>query len=203
LTARVGGTAFTHAWFSDWFCARYDDSVSWGSEIRSAGGKHMFGREAVAGSLVVLLMSAGAASAGDKEPTAIVEIGGAGEWSFTDHAGRFGPTAAVEVTPIPEWLEIEAGVTSLFSRGGTEWSADLVLKKPFTLSDKVEFMVGIGPEWKINTGSVAAEGVLDFMFWPTADRKLGWFLEPSYSYDLGSSHEKSLGLSAGILIPIP
>ncbi len=157
----------------------------------------------VVGSLAVLLTLAGAASAGEKEPTAIVEIGGAGDWSFTDHAGRFGPTVAVEVTPIPEWLEIEAGVTSLFGRGGTEWSADLLFKKPFTLSDKVEFMIGAGPEWNIKTGSVAAEVALDFMFWPTADRKLGWFLEPSYSYDLGSSHEKSLGLSAGILIPIP
>jgi hypothetical protein len=163
----------------------------------------MVAREVVVGSLAALAMLAGAAFAGEKEPTAIVEIGGAGEWSFTDRAGRFGPTVAVEVTPIPEWLEIEAGVTSLFGRGGTEWSADLLFKKPFTLSDKVEFMVGAGPEWNIRTGSVAAEAVLDFMFWPAPDRKLGWFLEPSYSYDLGSSHEISLGLSAGILIPIP
>jgi hypothetical protein len=166
-------------------------------------GRHVFGRRVVAGALATLLMLAGAAFAGEKEPTAIVEIGGAGEWSLTDHAGRFGPTVAVEVTPIPEWLEIETGITSLLGRGGTEWSADLLFKKPFTLSDKVEFMIGAGPEWKINTHSVAVEGVLDFMFWPTADRKLGWFLEPSYSYDLGSSHEKSVGLSAGILIPIP
>ena len=162
----------------------------------------MDGRWVVAGSLA-LLMLAGVAFAGEKEPTAIVEIGAAGEWSFTDHAGRLGPTVAVEVTPIPGWLEIEAGVTSLFNHGGTEWSADLLFKKPFTLSDKVEFMVGAGPEWNLKTGSVAVEGVLDFMFWPTADRKLGWFLEPSLSYDLGSSHEKSLALSAGILIPIP
>src|ERR1700722_4859788 len=159
-------------------------------------------RWVVAGSLA-LLMLAGAAVAGEKEPTAIVEIGAAGEWSLTDHAGRVGPTAAVEVTPIPEWLEIEAGVTSLFNHGGTEWSADLIFKKPFTISDKVEFMVGAGPEWNLKTGSVAAEVALDFMFWPTADRKLGWFLEPTYSYDLGGSHEKSLALSAGILIPIP
>ena len=164
----------------------------------------MFGREAVAGSLVVLLMSAGAASAADKEPTAIVEIGGAGEWSFTDRAGRVGPTVAVEVMPIPEWLEIEAGVSSLFGRGGTEWSADLVLKKPFTLSDKVEFMVGMraGMEdqhrdrLRRRACSTSCPG-------RPRDRKLGWFLEPSYSYDFGSSHEKSIGLSAGILIPIP
>jgi hypothetical protein len=162
----------------------------------------MDGRWVVAGSLA-LPMLAGTAVAGERESSAIVEIGAAGEWSLTDHVGRVGPTAAVEVTPIPEWLEIEAGVTSLFSHGGTEWSADLIFKKPFTLSDKVEFMVGAGPEWNLKTGSVAAEVALDFMFWPTADRKLGWFLEPTYSYDLGGSHEKSFALTAGILIPIP
>jgi hypothetical protein len=162
----------------------------------------MVGHRVAARSLA-LLMLADTAFAGEKEPTAILEIGAAGEWSFTDHAGRLGPTVAVEVTPIPEWLEIEAGVTSLFNHGGTEWSADLIFKKPFTISDKVELMVGAGPEWNLKTGSVAAEVALDFMFWPTADRKLGWFLEPTYSYDLGSSHEKSVALSAGILIPIP
>jgi hypothetical protein len=163
----------------------------------------MVAREMVAGALAASLSCLGAACAAEKEPTAIVEIGGAGEWSLTDHAGRFGPAVSVEVTPIPEWLEIETGVTSLFGRGGTEWSADLLFKKPFTLSDKVEFMVGVGPEWKITTGSIAAEVAVEFMIWPTADRKLGWFVEPTYSYDLGSSHEKSLGLTAGITIPIP
>jgi hypothetical protein len=28
---------------------------------------------------------------------------------------------------------------------------------------------------------IAGEIAADFMFWPTPDRKLGWFLEPSYS----------------------
>ena len=108
----------------------------------------------------------------------------------------------MEFAAIPEWLEIETGVTSLFRRGGTEWSADLLFKKPFDLSDKVEFMVGGGPEWNLKTGSIAAEVALELSFWPTADRKLGWFLEPTFSYDLGASHEKSFALTAGILIPI-
>jgi hypothetical protein len=163
----------------------------------------MVAREAVLGLLAALLTFAGAASAQEKkEPTAIVEIGGGGEWSLTDRAGRVGPTAAVEFTVVPEWLEVETGISSLFGRGSTEWSADLLFKKPFTLSDQVEFMIGAGPEWKISGRSVAAEVALEFMFWPTEDRKLGWFLEPTYSYDLGSSHEKSLGLNAGITIPI-
>ena len=163
----------------------------------------MVGREVAAGSLATLLIFAGAAWAEDKEPTAIVEIGGATEWSLTEGGTKLGPTVAVEFTPIPNWLEIEAGVTSLFGRGQTEWSADLLFKKPFTLSDKVEFMVGVGPEWKITSKSVAAEAVLDFMFWPGPERKVGWFLEPSYSYYFGSGHETSLGVSVGLLIAIP
>jgi hypothetical protein len=163
----------------------------------------MVGRGVAAASLATLLLFAGTAWADEKEPTAIVEIGGVTESSLTEGGTKFGPTVAVEFTPIPNWLEIEVGVSSLFGRGQTEWSADLIFKKPFTLSDKVEFMIGVGPEWKIDSKSVAAEAVLDFMFWPTPDRKFGWFLEPTYSYDFGSGHEKSLGASVGLLIAIP
>jgi hypothetical protein len=163
----------------------------------------MVGRGVAAGSLAALLLFAGAAWADEKEPTAVVAIGGVTEWSLTEGGTKSGPTVSVEFTPIPNWLEIEIGVSSLFGRGQTEWSGDLIFKKPFTLSDKVEFMIGIGPEWKISSKSVAAEAVLDFMFWPGPERKIGWFLEPTYSYDFGSGHEKSLGGSVGLLIAIP
>jgi hypothetical protein len=155
--------------------------------------------------LAVLLLLAGAAHAEDKEkePSAIIELGGAGEWSLRDGGFGLGPTAAVEVTPFKDWLEIEAGLTSLFSSGRPEWSTDLLFKKPFTLSKTVEFMVGVGPEWNLTTGKVAAEFALDFMFWPTPDRKFGWFLEPTYSYALSKDHEQSLSVSIGLLIAIP
>jgi hypothetical protein len=161
------------------------------------------------GLIAALLLFAAKAQAGEKEPSAVVEIGGAGEWGLNDGGSSFGPTAAVEFTPIKNWLEIEAGVTSLFSRGRTEWDTDFVFKKPFTLSPTVEFEPGIGPEWMHTTGggrttdSIAAEAVLDFMFWPTRDRKFGWFLEPSYSYSFSRGHEQSLGASIGLLIAIP
>jgi hypothetical protein len=86
-------------------------------------------------------------------------------------------------------LEIEAGVTPLFASGHTEWGTDLLFKKPFTLSDTVEFMIGAGPEWLHRMGggklanSLAGEAVLDFMFWPLPERKFGWFFEPAYGYD--------------------
>jgi hypothetical protein len=151
---------------------------------------------------------AGTALAEDKEPFAVVEFGGAGEWGLPNGGASLGPTAAVEFTPIKNWLEIETGVTSLFSRGQTEWGTDFVFKKTFDLSPTVELAPGIGPEWNHTTGggrttnSIAGEAVLEFMFWPTPARKFGWFLEPSYSYDFGKG-QQSLGVSAGLLIAIP
>lgn len=144
-----------------------------------------------------------------KDPAAIVELGGAASYSIGEGAASFGPTAAVEVTPVEKWLELEAGVTTLFARHSTEWSADLLFKKPWTLSKKVEFMAGIGPEWVhskaygVVTNSVAGEAVLDFMFWPSPKRKFGWYLEPGYEYNFGRGHERSIGISAGLLIAIP
>jgi hypothetical protein len=144
----------------------------------------------------------------DKEPAAIVEIGGAGDWGLRG-GSSLGPTIAAEVTPIENWLELESGVTTLFSHGQTEWDADFLFKKPYTLSDTVEFMFGVGPEWThtITEGktvdSIAGEAALDFMFWPWANRKYGLYLEPSYDYGFGRGHEQSLGISGGLLIPVP
>ena len=157
--------------------------------------------------LTVALLFAAAARAGEKEekePTLIIELGGVGEGDFSGKPGS-GPSAAVEFTPIKGWLEIEAGIAPMFSSGQTEWDADLLLKKPFTLSRQVEFMIGAGPELKFSREGtkLAGEIAADFMFWPTADRKLGWFVEPAYAYTFSKGHEQSLGVTAGLLIPIP
>jgi hypothetical protein len=144
----------------------------------------------------------------DKEPAAVLEIGAAASHSLTEGESSAGPTVAVEVTPIENWLELEAGVTPLFSHHSTEWSADLLFKKPWTLSKKVEFMVGVGPEW-IHTNrfgaranSVSAEIVADFMFWRSPRHRFGWYLEPSFDYNFGPGHEKSVGVTGGLLIGI-
>jgi hypothetical protein len=74
--------------------------------------------------LVALLMAGRAVGqVEEKEPAAILEIGGAGEWALTHGTPSYGPNVAVEFTPIKEWLEIEAGTTPFFSRGQTEWKA--------------------------------------------------------------------------------
>lgn len=158
--------------------------------------------------IAALLPFAGMASAEDKEPSAVVELGGAGSWDLPHGTAGFGPTAAVEFTAIKDWLEIEAGVAPLFSPGRTDWDIDFVFKKPFELSPTIEFEPGIGPEWTHTVGgagttdALAVEVIADFMFWSSPDRKFGWFLQPSYSYSFGREHEQSLGVNVGLLIPI-
>src|SRR5215472_19384765 len=99
-----------------------------------------------------------------------MEVGGAAARSLTAGQSSFGPAVALELTPIENRLELEAGMTPLFRRHSTEWSVDLLFKKPWTLSEKREFMLGIGPEW-IHTNaygkqmnSVGIEVAPDFMF---------------------------------------
>jgi hypothetical protein len=144
----------------------------------------------------------------EREPVAVLEVGGAANRSLTDRQSSFGPTAAIEVTPIENRLELEAGVTPLFRRHSTEWSIDLLFKKPWTLSERTEFMLGIGPEWihsnanghKLN--SVGLEVAPDFMFWFSRRHRFGWYLEPSYEHRFGTAHEHAIGISGGLLVGI-
>jgi hypothetical protein len=158
----------------------------------------------------VLVCSGNAFAQGaDPEPAAIVELGGAASGNLKGGGSSFGPDLAVEVTPIENWLELEAGTTPLFRRQSTEWDTDLLFKKPWTLSEKVEFMFGVGPEWihsrayGMTANTLGGEVVLDFMFWPSAKHRLGWYLEPGYDYDFGRGRERSIGISGGLLIAIP
>jgi len=144
----------------------------------------------------------------EKEPAAILEVGGAPTYSVTGGRWSFGPTVAVEFEPVKNRLELEAGVTPLFAPHSTEWDTDLLFKKPWTISKKVEFMAGAGPAWVhtrtrgVTTNSVSAEGVADFMFWPWAKRRFGWYVEPGYEYNFGRGHEQSFGITGGLLIAI-
>jgi hypothetical protein len=157
----------------------------------------------------VLIASAGnACRAQEKEPAAIFEAGGAGQWGI--HGGAaYGPSIALETTPIPDVLELEGGTSVFYSKGQTEWDTDFLFKKPYTLSDTVEFMFGLGPEWQHvsisgrSSDTVAGEAALDFMFWPWRGRHIGLYLEPSCDYSFAPGHEQSLSISAGLLIPFP
>jgi hypothetical protein len=148
------------------------------------------------------------AQSAEKEPAAVVELGGTGAWNVTEGGRSFGPTIGVEVTPIEKWLELEVGVTPLFARHSTEWNTDFLFKKPWTLSKKMEFMLGVGPEWVhantrgVTTNSVSIEVAPDFMFWPSAKHRFGWYIEPAYEYNFGPGREQSMGIGGGLLITI-
>src|SRR5262249_53303610 len=103
----------------------------------------------------------------EKEPLAIVEIGGSSS-STLSGVSSFGPTGGVEFEPIKNWLEIEIGTGPMLCNGTREWDTDILFKKPFTLSNKVEFMIGAGPQWGSAFGGPTKAGVEiagDFMFW--------------------------------------
>jgi len=173
----------------------------------SVGWGKMKNYIAMCGATAGLLFSANTVQAEDKEPSAIVELGGVREWGLLrGGAASFGPSLGIEFGVIKDWLEIEVSTATLFRRGHTEYGADLLFRKPFTLSDKAEFMVGAGPAWSYTTregSKVAGVVALDFMFWPSGDKNFGWFVEPAYSYSFNKGHERSLGVTVGLLIGIP
>ena len=165
-------------------------------------------RKPVVVGLLLLCPASVFAQSAEKEPAAIVELGAAGAWDLKNGGSGFGPSAAIEVTPVENWLELEAGVTPLFSRQSTEWNTDLLFKKPWTLSKKVEFMAGAGPEWVHSNehgrtpNSVSLEAVVDVMFWRSEKHRFGWYVEPSYEYNFGRGREQAFGVTGGLLIAI-
>lgn len=142
------------------------------------------------------------------DPAVILELGAATNWNFSGGTATFAPNLAAEVTPIENWLELEAGVSPFYTRNSTEWDTDLLFKKPWTLSRKTEFMFGVGPQWahttqnKRTSNTLSTEIAGDFMFWPTGRHRFGWFLEPAYDYSFAGGHPQSIGMSAGLLIGI-
>ena len=117
-----------------------------------------------------------------------------------------GPSAAVEFPVIKDWLEIETGISPLFRAGQTEWQADLIFKKPFTINERIEFMIGAGPQVSYATfgggTKVSGEIELEWMFWPPGERKFGWFVAPTYSCSFNKGHEQSVGIATGLIIAI-
>ena len=144
----------------------------------------------------------------DDDPSVIVELGSSTSWNIRGGSASFAPSLAAETTPIENWLELEAGVSPFFTRNSTEWDTDLLLKKPWTLSRKAEFMLGVGPEWVYvrqngtTSQSISGEVAGDFMFWPNGKHRFGWYLEPAYDHSFMAGHQQSIGMSAGLLIGV-
>jgi hypothetical protein len=138
----------------------------------------------------------------EAEHSVVFELGGAFAKDLPAGSWQSGGTLAFEVTPIEDWLELEFGASAMRGSGRTETSGDVLFKKPFQLSPKTEFMIGLGPEI-VRLGSrtsLGAEAALDFMFWPFKHKDVGWYLEPGYELVFGHGSSRALNLSGGLLI---
>jgi hypothetical protein len=148
------------------------------------------------------------ASADTDDPVAILELGASTNWNFKEGAATFAPNLAAECTPIENWHELEAGVSPFYTHKSSEWDTDFLFKKPWTISSKAEFMLGVEPQWAHikqsgkSADTFSAELAGDFMFWPTGRHRFGWYLEPAFDYSFAGGHPQSIGLSAGLLIGI-
>jgi hypothetical protein len=148
--------------------------------------------------IIAAAVFVGRASAGEKEPVAVLEFGGAAAWNMPG-GGALGPTASVEFEPIKDNLLIEAGITPFFDNSShADWDFDLVFRHPFELSKKVECEPGIGPSLS-SSGQIGAVASFEFMIWPWQERKYGWFIDPSYSVSFAPGHQQSFGLAVGVL----
>jgi hypothetical protein len=145
----------------------------------------------------------------DKEGIAVGEIGGASSTDIKSGKSSFGYSLSVEATPIEDWLEVELGVSPTYAAHYRETDVDFLVKKPWTFSSRLEFMLGIGPEWAhtteygTTTNSWSGELALDFMYWPFKKHQFGFYGEPAYVYGFNAAHEQSIEMSAGLLINIP
>jgi len=77
----------------------------------------------------------------NKESAAVGEIGGAASWNLKGGRMSVGPNLAVEVTPIENWLELEAGITPAFTSHSTEWDIDFLFKKTLDAFSKSRIYV--------------------------------------------------------------
>src|SRR6202789_4387912 len=110
--------------------------------------KHTFTLTGACVFLVCCLPAIGQVAPKDADDTiAILEVGASTNWNFSGGAATFAPNLAAECTPIENWLELEAGVSPFYTRHATEWDTDFLIKKPWALSKKAEFMLGVGPQW--------------------------------------------------------
>jgi hypothetical protein len=161
------------------------------------------------GVLAPLILSVTPVHADEGESPLVFEMGGAAGWGLQQGNSSAGPEVAIEYTVIEHMLEIEVAVSPQFSGGKTEFDTDLIFKKPFDLSDRLEFLIGAGLEWGHGVSgqkpadSIAGEAIAEFVYFPWTDHKVGIFLEQTYSYDFGKEHEQTLGLAAGLHIGIP
>jgi hypothetical protein len=140
----------------------------------------------------------------DIEHTIIVGAGAAAEVELADGALHPGANVMVEWDAIESWLEIEVEASVLSAEGGVEVPVGLLFKKPFRLTPRAEFMVGVGPEVvrvsnpTTRSTYAGAQLALDFMFWPW--QRAGFWVEPSYDLVFGDGPRHGVGSTGGVLL---
>jgi hypothetical protein len=135
----------------------------------------------------------------------VVKIGPAVEYDTRTRETGYGAAAAAETGILGDRLAAELGVSVIAADAMIELGAVLLLKKPFELSDRAELMLTAGPSLSRGGGETAAGAVLgaDLMLWPRpalGRPALGWYVETGYGTDFRRAGERSIGLSAGILL---
>jgi hypothetical protein len=122
----------------------------------------------------------------------------------TPTAGHFGAAAFLEFEAIDEWLELELGAQILATAPGREASWDLLLKKPFRVTPRLEVMTGLGPAVIRASGAGETrtawgiEAAVDFMYWPAG--RLGFWAEPAYEIVLSGGLAHALSCTAGPML---
>jgi len=177
------------------------------ARFREAPGRRYQVVKALAAAMMVVGLAVASAPAFGQEHAGsepshdlVLEIGAVAEAGLGDGKASFGPSFALAVTPIEHQLEIEFGLAPMVNNGSTEWEGEIVFKRPFELSDNVELLVGVGPEWATPSSSFGAVAKLDLVYWTTP--QYGWFVEQSYSYGFNHDHEQNLTLKVGLLVAL-
>lgn len=139
-----------------------------------------------------------------RDHTIIVGVGGAGELELGNGSLHPGVNVMVEWDAIEDWLELELEASALAADQGLEIPVALLVKKPFSLGRRAEFMVGLGPEVVRVTGPnrgtyFGGEAALDFMFWPWS-RQIGLWVEPEYDLTLHDGASSGVGATGGVLL---
>ncbi len=49
---------------------------------------------------------------------------------------------------------------------------------------------------------LAGEAIVELVYWPWEDHKVGFFVESSYSSNFGQGHEQTVGVTAGLHIGV-
>jgi hypothetical protein len=163
------------------------------------------------GSLAASLLSATVAQAEERETTSavVVEIGSAAEWQMPHGDVSSGPYVALEFEALRDRLEIEIGVSPQFGSHQTDLASELILKTPIFSTSKLEVMFGVGPQWEYHLSgselrnSLGAEAQLELEYWPSPERKFGWFVEYQYGRAFGPDSTQSIGVQLGLLVRIP